>query len=220
MLQICASQTKAARAMLGWSQEQLAQATGLSINTIRNFEMGYIPRGSTTDIIRKALENAGMEFLDSEGIKRRSDDVKIIQGPDSCDMLFEDLLQTIKKRGGEIAAYIETPEMVAQSFGATGFNGQVRLEKLNSLAQVKCLLSTEFKQLLSLSRVKFRMISKQNAGPVSYFIYGDKHALALPEGNDAFRFVIVRSSGLALSCRDHFLTLWDAALPIPTTAAN
>lgn len=215
MLQICASQTKAARAMLGWSQEELAQVTGLSVNTIRNFEMGYIPRGSTAEVIRRTLENAGMEFLDCEGIKRRSDDVKIIHGPECCDILFEDVLQTIGKRGGEIAAYIETPEILAQSLGSTKPDGHDRLEKLASLTEMKCLLSAEFESLCSMSRIKFRMISKQAAGPVSYFIYGDKHSLVLPEGNDTFRFIVIKSCGLALSCRNHFLTLWDTATSLP-----
>jgi len=45
---INARQIKAARALLDWSQENLASASGLSIATIRKIESGHIsPRDKT-----------------------------------------------------------------------------------------------------------------------------------------------------------------------------
>jgi DNA-binding XRE family transcriptional regulator len=35
-----AAHSKAGRALLGWSQEQLAKKSGLSLSTVRNFEKG------------------------------------------------------------------------------------------------------------------------------------------------------------------------------------
>lgn len=65
MYPIHARQIKAARAILNWSQQDLAQSTGLSITTIRKLEMGFIsPRNTTTNVIRQAIEGAGIEFLD------------------------------------------------------------------------------------------------------------------------------------------------------------
>ena len=62
------SQCRAARSLLDWTQEQLAEASGVSVTAIRNFE-----RGATTPIranlaaICGALEAAGIEFIDSNG---------------------------------------------------------------------------------------------------------------------------------------------------------
>jgi len=56
-------QIRAARAMLGLTQAQLARAAGLSTTGLNNIESGNTDaRGSTLRAIQKALENAGVEF--------------------------------------------------------------------------------------------------------------------------------------------------------------
>jgi transcriptional regulator with XRE-family HTH domain len=215
MHQIHAGQIKAARAYLDWTREDLAQATGLSINTIRNLELGFIsPRGKTTFILRQAIEDAGLEFTEDKGIRPRTEDIKILQGPDSCDTLFEDILQTVKKKGGEIDAIFSTQEMMARSIGVTEPNNPDRLDDLDALADVKCLLSKTIELSMFLSRFEFRTVPKHCVSPVPFFVYGDKHALVLPEGGEAFRFVVIRSLGLAQSYRSHFSDLWETAAPI------
>jgi ribosome-binding protein aMBF1 (putative translation factor) len=56
-----------ARAGLGWSLEDLAQAPGVHRNIISNFERG-IYEGEPTILqkMRRALEKAGVEFADGE----------------------------------------------------------------------------------------------------------------------------------------------------------
>ena len=62
------AQCRAARALLNWSQEQLAGAATVSVTTLRNYE-----RGATTPVtnnlaaIRAALEAAGVEFIAENG---------------------------------------------------------------------------------------------------------------------------------------------------------
>jgi predicted transcriptional regulator len=63
-------QIKAARALLAWSQEQLAVAAGVSIPTIKRLEAQDGPVGGrreTGSKIRSALEAAGIEFIDENG---------------------------------------------------------------------------------------------------------------------------------------------------------
>jgi transcriptional regulator with XRE-family HTH domain len=63
-------QIKAARALLAWSQEQLAAAAGISIPTIKRLEASDGPLGGrreTGDKIRKTLEVAGVEFINENG---------------------------------------------------------------------------------------------------------------------------------------------------------
>jgi DNA-binding XRE family transcriptional regulator len=63
-------QVKAARALLAWSQEQLAAAAEASIPTIKRLEAQDGPIGGRTETaakIRAALEAAGVEFIDENG---------------------------------------------------------------------------------------------------------------------------------------------------------
>ncbi|UCI17864.1 helix-turn-helix domain-containing protein [Mesorhizobium sp. B2-1-8] len=63
-------QLRAARAVLGWSQERLAQASGVSLPTIKRLEPGDEPmrvRLETVEKLRVTLEAAGVEFIPDNG---------------------------------------------------------------------------------------------------------------------------------------------------------
>jgi transcriptional regulator with XRE-family HTH domain len=60
---ITANQIKAARALIGWRQADLASASGVSEISIKNIERGATdPRTSTLSAVARALEQAGIEF--------------------------------------------------------------------------------------------------------------------------------------------------------------
>eukprot|EP01132_Coremiostelium_polycephalum_P007100 gene7100-8755_t len=67
-MSLSGNQIKAARALAGMDQKALADAAGVGINTIRNFEGAgqAIVRGriDTLEAIRSALFTAGVELLD------------------------------------------------------------------------------------------------------------------------------------------------------------
>lgn len=66
---LTAAQIRAARALLGWSQPALAKASGLSLPTIVRMESQLGPgRSSAANVesMRRALENAGVTFLEAD----------------------------------------------------------------------------------------------------------------------------------------------------------
>jgi transcriptional regulator with XRE-family HTH domain len=62
-------QLRAARGLLGWSQSELAARAGLSLPTVKRLEGGFGPRVSEDAKVKlqKAIEAAGIEFLDENG---------------------------------------------------------------------------------------------------------------------------------------------------------
>jgi predicted transcriptional regulator len=63
-------QIKAARALLGWSQGDLAKHSSISEPTIARLESADGPiagRHTTGEKIRGALEKAGIQFIDENG---------------------------------------------------------------------------------------------------------------------------------------------------------
>jgi transcriptional regulator with XRE-family HTH domain len=61
-------QCRAARGLLDWSQQDLAEKAGVGIVTVRQLEAGANePRRATLDVIRRAFETAGVEFIDENG---------------------------------------------------------------------------------------------------------------------------------------------------------
>ena len=65
---ISPSQCRAARGLLDWSQQELAERSGVGIVTVRQLEGGIRePRRATLQVVRQALEKAGVEFIDENG---------------------------------------------------------------------------------------------------------------------------------------------------------
>lgn len=70
ILKVSIRQIKAARSLLGWSQEELAVTAGVSIPTIKRLEAseGLLGgREATINKITTALEKAGIAFIDENG---------------------------------------------------------------------------------------------------------------------------------------------------------
>lgn len=65
---ITSAQCRAARALIAWSQDQLAVSSRVAKATIANFEAGKrTPYDRTLADIRAALERAGVEFIPENG---------------------------------------------------------------------------------------------------------------------------------------------------------
>ena len=65
---ITSAQCRAARGLLDWTQQDLAERAGVGIVTVRQVEAGVSePRRATLEVIRRALEGAGVEFIDENG---------------------------------------------------------------------------------------------------------------------------------------------------------
>ncbi len=67
------AQCRAARALLDWSQQQLADAAGVGVVTVRQLEAGSSqPRRATMDVLRRALEAADVQFIDAGDVPEGS----------------------------------------------------------------------------------------------------------------------------------------------------
>ncbi|MFD1789695.1 multiprotein-bridging factor 1 family protein [Sphingomonas floccifaciens] len=57
------AQCRAARALLGWSMADLADAAGTSVITVKRFEGGEPLRPTSVERLSDALINAGIDFI-------------------------------------------------------------------------------------------------------------------------------------------------------------
>ena len=76
ILKVSIRQVKAARALLGWSQEHLAAMAGVSVPTVKRLEAADGPLGGRQDTgtkLRGALEQGGIDFTngDQPGVRLR-----------------------------------------------------------------------------------------------------------------------------------------------------
>ena len=65
---ITSDQCRAARALLRWTQEQLASTAGIGLSTVEAFEAGLRqPISRNLTAIKQAFENTGVEFIHENG---------------------------------------------------------------------------------------------------------------------------------------------------------
>jgi len=65
---ITPEQCRAGRGLLAWSQLDLAQKARVGVVTVHQLESGISePRRATLEVIRRAFETAGVDFIDENG---------------------------------------------------------------------------------------------------------------------------------------------------------
>lgn len=91
-------QIRAARALLGWSQHDLAEKAGLSQTGIARIENGTNqPNSKTLQKINAAFEDASIEFLGESGLRKKFGEVRTLRGPEGLRELVEDIYTSCKK---------------------------------------------------------------------------------------------------------------------------
>ncbi len=91
-------QIRAARALLGWSQHDLADKAGLSQTGIARIENGTNqPNTKTIEKINAAFDAADIEFLGSSGLRKRSDEIRVLRGAEGLRELVEDIYVCTKR---------------------------------------------------------------------------------------------------------------------------
>lgn len=78
---ITPAQIRAARALAGWTQADLARASGVSEVAIKNLERSATdPRVSTINAIQAAFDMAGIIFLDAGDVRDGGPGVRLKKG--------------------------------------------------------------------------------------------------------------------------------------------
>jgi len=96
---ITAEQMRAARAMLRWEQEELAEKARVSVKTIKRMEASTGKMDSRSDFsVMKAFELAGIEFLEGDDRRRRGEGVRF--KADRTAPLREELVENVSRNFG------------------------------------------------------------------------------------------------------------------------
>jgi len=91
---ISAPQIRAARALLDWSQAELVRAARLTPAALSRLETGLAKgRSHTLERLEETLTQAGIEFLEGEGVRFRRKSVSIVQydGADAIQKMQDDI---------------------------------------------------------------------------------------------------------------------------------
>jgi transcriptional regulator with XRE-family HTH domain len=215
-LHINSRQIKAGRALIDWSQEDLAEATNLAVATIRKIESGHLsPRHSTMTAIKDVLEKQKIEFTPSSGMRLRDNDIMTIEGEDSYFQLLEDIAHTFRNKSGEVLfLYADSSVSNPDELVATN-----RLRKMGIKWR---LISAEDNSYFHYPLDNYRLIPKQFFKRNIQLIYDNKVALATEVDhptNITKKIIVIESPAVAEAHRHLFNFIWESCRkPTFTTA--
>ncbi len=206
---ISIEQIKAARALLDWTQEQLAKESGLSKPSINTLERRLAnPKVETIDSIQRALEKAGVAFTDGPGVKLKSSVLKtqILEGEDSLIRLNYDIAETLKGTKENLMIAGVSEEKYRNLGGGRVLDIIKKRLKMGIKTQI---LSCEGDQDFIEPIEHYRWIPKAFFSRTPYYIYGNKYAIFL--WGPPKKVVIIENAEIADSYRQQFLAHWNAA---------
>ena len=133
---ITANQLRAARALLDISQSEIAQAVGISANTISNIEKGTSrPAHETLSRLQSFFELQGVEFTDNEGVRKKAGQVKNFKGHDGFIEFVREpdqqLIEFAQNSGLHMGQWLSVPMILGGAWLIlTAKNRRVRVEPI------------------------------------------------------------------------------------------
>jgi len=213
---VSSKQIRAARALLDWSQDDLANASGLSIATIRKLELGHIsPRGKTTIQIQNAFEGAGLEFIDPNGVRQRPEGIIIYEGEEGAKGFYNDVYEVANKFGGDIVTVCRDADTIFKHVLKEYMHVHIaRMTALMDKASVKVILTESKTSTPGEAYAEYRYLSQNLVNSVPFYVYGDRCAFRLLNRDISPRYIVIHSIELADTLRQQFFSLWDKAVPV------
>lgn len=206
---ISAQQVRAGRALLNWSQKDLARESGISLNAINNFEREIVtPRRDTLDSLRRTLEQAGLEFIGETGVNRIQErlDVQIIGTEGIAKALTDDICAAL--RGGVGNLYMNGVDL--GRFPANEVGEFLRIEtSAHSESLRRCVLLPYGDFSFLSQEPVYRWTSREGVGEVAFMTYGQTLVLLLWE--PTARAIVIRNRAVAETFRKQFEIRWAGA---------
>ncbi|MFY9287601.1 MAG: helix-turn-helix transcriptional regulator [Alphaproteobacteria bacterium] len=207
-MMITIEQIKAARALLDWTQEELAAAAGLSKPSINTLERRIAnPKLDTMNAIEKALEKAGVAFTDGPGVKLQSSVLKtqIFEGDDALLRLCRDIFDTLAGTGKELLI----SGIVERKFRDQGKRILEEIERRIKHNIKTKLLSCEGDTNFIEPFHHYRWMKKEFFPVTPTYIYDNKYALFL--WGPPKKVVLIENADIAESYRQQFYAHWETA---------
>lgn len=201
----------AARALVGWSQTDLAGRVGMTQASIAVIERGRgDPHKSTLEKIRIAFERSGVEFLPT-GVQLRRTPVFFIEGDTWYTSLLDDVSATLPS-GGEVLI-----ENVDDRKSSPLVIEHLRQMRRNGITFR--MTAMEGNTHLSAPASWYRFIPAQYFKNWIVMVYGDKVAYSVADETGC---MVITDANLADAMRNRFNMLWNVfpELKIESTAVE
>lgn len=211
---ITRDQVRAARALLDWSLADLSERSGIGGQAISKFENGETdPLAKTVQKLQAVLEDAGIEFMENDGLRRKAGDVTVYRGHEGFTQFRKDVLNTAKAGPLDICVS-NVDERNFSRWGGADMNAKYR-EEMSKIDTVTCRIIVQEgdRNFVASGFAEYRWASAGDFGDVPFYIYGDKTAI-IPFQEDELHIFIIHHALITKFYRQQFELNWNISNPI------
>ncbi len=205
-------QIAAARALLEWTQDDLAGASGVSKDMISKIEGGK-SAGSLKSIqnIQGALEKSGLEFSENEGVSRRSGNVSIFKGRTGFLDFLIDVYETVKNGGEILVSNVNEADFLKWE----GDEAQAHMDRMASIQNLRfrILIEEGDDNVVASNYAKYKQVPIEQFNDIPLYMYGDKTGIIVFEDDNVEVFVVSHPT-ISAYFRSRFLETWKTAKDI------
>jgi len=209
---ISSRQIRAARGLLEWSGDDLADKVGITRATLSKIESELSqPQEGTLARIEDAFIKHGIEFLEGDGLRLRQQDIRVFSGKDGYRQFLDHIYVTLKN-GGRIRQFFlneKSGPSFADEYGRAHISRMALIEELDAK-----VLSPDGDIELPAPYVTYRWINKEDSDIVPFYVYGDYVVLPMYETSHKREWVSINSKLMAERFCKQFDKCWARAMPI------
>lgn len=208
-------QIRAARALLGWSQSDLAERAGLSQTGIARIENGTNhPNSQTLSKIEQAFDQADIEFLDTTGVRKRENHFRVLKGRDGFRQFIDDVYNTLEKDGGDFCVFNADARNWSKWLSDEQWAAHnERMTKIKNRIQGKIIIRDKDDYFLARNYAEYRWFDDARHDydeKKTLYSYGNKLAF-LDFGADTVVVTIMERFEFAKGFRVIFNVAWEQA---------
>ena len=207
-------QIRAARALIGWSQGELADQAGLSQTGIARIENGTNqPNSTTLEKIHTAFDRSDVEFIGDSGVKKRTGEIRKFKGQNGFLEFYNDIYQTLAKTKGVVYLSNANERDFEKWLGS---HLDKHIERILELKiQYKILIKDGDTHFITSEFSEYRWMPKEHFGSVPFYVYGNKLAFVLFD--DEPQVIVLNYAEISEAYRSQFLSFWEQAKIPPTS---
>lgn len=185
-------QIRAARALLDWSQQDLAEHADLSQTGIARIENGTNkPNSKTIAKIEAAFDRANIEFIGTSGLRKRTGEIIKYSGQQGFRDFMDDVYKVAQEEGGEICLHNAKPDNWYKWLGNEWYEEHSkRMSELGETIDVKITAEKGNLNFIANSFAEYRWMPDELFNEQSFYAYGDRLALMSFKEDDVEILVI------------------------------
>lgn len=210
-------QIRAARALIGWSQSDLAEHASLSQTGIARIENGTNqPNSTTLEKIRSAFDKADVEFIEETGVKKRTGEIRTLRGKNGFKTFLDDIYETARDIGGEFCLHNAKPQNWYDCVGEEWYHEVhvPRMVKIKDRLNLKITSAEGDWTFIGSDFAEYRWFPISLFNDQSIYAYGTKLAF-IRFTKDGSVVQILNNKEFSEGFRVLFNSAWDHIAKIP-----